>query len=240
MNNPFASELAFLDMKIGPKYSQFMIGLKESCAIRRKAGLSRLHIRSSELFASKCLQIEEEQKQLSWPQPRFDEVQSYASAAIIIAVAALESSINELYQQAIDRDRTSLKSLTIEHMVLLEQLWPDVERFSILKKYQIALTVKNSRAIEVGAEPYQSANSLVALRNGLVHFRPEWEDSLDKHLKLEKRLMKYIRPSCLTDETNLLWFPHKCLGSGSAIWAGTTAKEFSRVFCSMMGIKERL
>ena len=155
---------------------------------------------------------------------------------------ALESSVNELYQQAIDRDENALESLTKEQMALLEQLWPEVERFPILKKYQIALTVKNGNGMNTGSEPYQSAYSLVALRNGLVHFKPEWDDSLDEHLKLENRLSTYFKPNRLAEKAKgtMVWFPHKCLGAGSATWACNTVKCFSKKFCALMNIRERL
>lgn len=213
-----------------------------SVTLRVRTGLSRLHIESSAHFPNLCSQIEDEEDHLDWPQPRWDEARSYASASVILSVAALESSINELYQQAIDRDKNALESFTKEQMALLEQLWPEVERFPILKKYQVALTVKNGNGMHTGNEPYQSAYSLVALRNGLVHFKAEWDDSLDEHLKLENRLRSYFKPSRLAERAkgSMVWFPHKCLGAGSATCACNTAKCFSKNFCALMGIKERL
>src|SRR4030042_2452948 len=110
--------------------------------LRVKCGLANLHINSCSLFSNLFQQVEDEEEHLDWPQPRWDEARSYALSAVVLAVAALESSINELYQQAIDRDKNPLESLTNEQLSLLEQLWPEVEKFPILRKYQIALTAK--------------------------------------------------------------------------------------------------
>jgi len=218
------------------------MGVSVSVTLRVKTGLSRLHIDSSILFATHCSRIEEEEGHLEWPQPGWDKTRSYALASIILAVAALESSVNELYQQAIDGDTNALASLTKEQMGLLEQLWPEVEKLSILKKYQLALTVKNGSGMDTGIEPYQSTRALIALRNGLLHFKPEWDDSLDEHMKLEALLKSYFKPSRLVERLkgSMVWFPHKCLGAGSAIWAGDTVKRFSRNFCNLMGIRARL
>jgi hypothetical protein len=216
--------------------------MRVTLTVTVKAGLSSLHLNSSILFANVCSQIEDEESNLPWPQPSWDKARSYASAAVILAVAALESSVNELYQQAIDRDVEALKSLTKEQMSLLEQLWPEIERFPILRKYQVALTVKHGNGMDIGKEPYQSASSLVEFRNGLVHFKPEWDDSLDAHLKLENRLRQYFKQSRLTEKEtgDMVWFPKRCLGAGSAIWAAKTAIRFSKEFSNLMGIKDRL
>jgi len=210
--------------------------------LRVKSGLARLHIDSCSLFANLCKKIEDEEEHLNWPQPRWDEARSYALSSVVLAVAALESSINELYQQAIDRDKNALESLTNEQLSLLEQLWHDVEKFPILSKYQIALTAKGSESMVMGTEPYQSAAALVSLRNALLHFKPEWDDTLYKHQKLEEKLRNYFGPSKLADKAKgrMVWFPHKCLGASCANWSYGTAMRFSEQFCMKMDIKKRL
>ena len=204
--------------------------------LRVKANFSKHHLDSSILFADKCLHIENEESSIKWPQPRFDEALNYSSAAIVMAVAALESYINQIYESAHDVSGGLLESLANEKKELLVLHWPEVERFPILKKYQIALTIKNGKGMDIGKEPYQSVDALIRLRNGLVHFKPEWDDSLRKHMELEKRLRNYFKPSRLTIHTNLVWFPYKCLGSGAAIWAGSVTRIYVKEFCKQMDI----
>jgi len=189
-----------------------------------------------------CAEIESHEKHMEWPQPSWDRTRSYALASVILAVGALESSINELYQQAIDRDKNALENLSEAQMKLLEQLWTQAEEFSILRKYQVALVACGRDPMQEGSEPFQSAAALIVLRNALTHFKPEWDDSLIEHKKLERRLRSYFAPSALAERAKgrIVWFPHKCLGAGCATWACTTAEEFSNAFCALMQIRKRL
>lgn len=207
-----------------------------------KSGLARLHIESCSLFSDLCQLIEEEEEHLDWPQPRWDKARSYALSSVVLAVAALESFINEFYLEAIDRSKNVQRSLTNEQLSLLEQLWPEVEKFPVLRKYQVALTAKGSESMSTATDPYQPAAALVALRNALVHFKPEWDYSLNEHQKLEARLKSYFRSSRLSNKAKgeMVWFPNKCLGAGCAMWSQATAKSFSERFCRKMGIKTRL
>jgi hypothetical protein len=48
--------------------------------------------------------------------------------------------------------------------------------------------VKGCWSSAKGTELHQSDAALVSLRNAFVHFKPEWDDSLNKHQKLEAKL----------------------------------------------------
>jgi hypothetical protein len=210
--------------------------------LRVKSGLSQFHLDSAKLFAVACAAIENAEKHMEWPQPRWDEARSNALAAVILAAASLESSINEFYKQALDRDKNALKSLTEHQMNLLSELWPDIERLSPLRKYQIALSAAGNDSLSQGEEPYQSADGLMRLRNALVHFKPEWDDELKDHRTLEQRLSSLFPVSALAARASghMVWFPHKCLGAGCAQWAIESAERFSQHFVSTLGIRERL
>ena len=210
--------------------------------LRVKSGLFQFHLDSAEHFASACAKIESEEKHLEWPQPRWDEARSNALAAVLLAAASLESSVNELYQQAVDKDRNALKSFSDSQMKLLAELWPEIEKLSPMRKYQVALVVVEHEPMSQGQEPYRSADGLMRLRNALVHFRPEWDDELRDHRLLEKRLSQLFPVSALADRAKgqMVWFPHKCLGAGCAEWAIESAVRFSRQFVNTLGIRERL
>ena len=128
-----------------------------------KVGLSQRHLAAAEYFASQCKAIETEEAPMDWPQPRWAELQSYSAATVILAVAALEASANELYLQATDRSQSALEPLSDKQLSLLAQLWHEVGQFRILNKYQVALTACGKEPMEMGAEPYQSASTLIAL-----------------------------------------------------------------------------
>jgi len=210
--------------------------------VRTKAGLFQFHLNSAERFAFACSKIEREENHLEWPQPRWDESRSNALAAVLLAAAALESSVNEFYQQAVDRDKDALKPLSETQMKLLAELWPDIEKLSPMRKHQVALVAMGHKPMIIGQEPYRSADGLMRLRNALVHFKPEWDNDLRDHRSLEQRLSQLFPVSALADRAKgkMIWFPHKCLGAGCAEWAIESAVKFSQQFVNTLGIRERL
>lgn len=210
--------------------------------LRVKSGLFQFHLDSAERFALACAKIESEEKHLDWPQPRWDEARSNALAAVLLAAASMESSVNEFYQQAVDRDENALKSLSETQMKLLAELWPEIEKLSPMRKHQVAVVAMGHEPMNKGQEPYRSADGLMRLRNALVHFRPEWDDDLKDHRSLEQRLSQLFPVSALADRAKgqMVWFPHKCLGAGCAEWAIESAVQFSQQFVNTLGIRERL
>jgi hypothetical protein len=207
-----------------------------------KAGLFQFHLESAARFASVCAKIESEEQHLEWPQPRWNEARGNALAAVILAAASLESSVNEFYQQAIDSDKGALKPLSNIQMKLLAELWPEIEKLSPIRKHQVALVAMGYEPMNKGQEPYVSADGLMRLRNALVHFKPEWDMDLRDHKTLEQRLSKLFPVSALADRANgsMVWFPHKFLGAGCAKWAIESAVRFSQQFVITLGIRERL
>jgi hypothetical protein len=201
--------------------------------LTRKHSLSRQHFWAADYFAKRAAEIEAKTKPLS------DEIRSqhraYVTGAIISAVAALESSINELYLEAQDH---TLKGLDSGKVALLEQFWPEIEQYPILHKYQTALLIVGASKLDKGQSPYQDAESLRKLRNALIHYKPEWDNELDIHKDLEARLRSKF-DECSFAQPSSLWFPHKCLGSGCARWSVDTISVFMREFCQRAQIPER-
>jgi len=70
--------------------------------LRVKANLSRQLLATAKLFVRHCAEIAEREGELDWPQPNWEASRSYAIGAIVMAVSALEASINELYLEAVD------------------------------------------------------------------------------------------------------------------------------------------
>jgi len=210
--------------------------------VRVKAGLFQFHLDSADRFASVCAKIESEEKHMEWPQPRWDEARSNSLAAVLLAAASLESSVNEFYQQAVDKDGNALKPLSESQIKLLAELWPEIEKLSPLRKHQIALVTMGHEPMSQGQEPYRSADGLMRLRNALVHFKPEWDNDLKDHRSLEQRLSQLFPVSVLANRAKgqMLWFPYKCLGAGCAEWAIESAVRFSQQFANTLGIRERL
>ena len=120
-------------------------------------------------------------------------------------------------------------------------LWESVDRTNILAKYQRVLAVCGKDRLAKGAEPYQSADTLIDLRNAVVHFKPEWGDELAEHARLEKRLSSKFEDCALASRAtgHMVWFPGRCLGLGCANWAVGTVERFVGEFCGRLGIRGR-
>ena len=209
--------------------------------VRVKENLGNQHFQSAIRFADRCTDIEEREHQQAWPQPSWEECKSFAVAAVLLAASALEASINELFLEAIDANRSSLGSLDDNQLGVLAVLWHEVEQNSTLSKYRVVLAACGREKMDQGSDPYQSAYALAKLRNALVHFKPEWDDEAKQHRALEKHLTGRFPDSQLTARIpgHMQWFPGKCLGAGAASWAVDTVERFSIEFCDRLQIRRR-
>jgi hypothetical protein len=203
---------------------------------RRKHSMSRQHLAAASYFAANSQELE-----ATVSQPTEEERshhRAYVTGAILSSVAFLEASINELFLECIGNDTGKLGPLQDAAKQAMAEAWPSVERRPILEKYQHALVKSNLREFKKGRPPYQDASSLVALRNALVHYTPEWDDEETLHDNLRKRLSRKFEPNPFA-APGTLWFPHVCLGAGCASWATDTARRFSQDFTQRMGIPTR-
>ncbi len=103
-----------------------------------------------------------------------------------MSVAALEAYINEVFvdYQIYFPDRDA---------VIFELLWEAIKKSDkTLDKYQTALKLNRVSLFEIGKNPYQDAKLLIGLRNELVHFKPEWDDDANEHIKLATKLESKI------------------------------------------------
>jgi hypothetical protein len=205
-----------------------------------KHSFTRQHFRAASFFASSAADLEgrigaaNEQNDIRKPQHR-----AHVVGAIVSAVMGLEACINEVYLDACNRSKRNLAGLDEGAMSLLALWWPEIESRPILLKYEHALLLLGKPPLPKGQNPHQDADHLIHLRNALTHYKPEWDDSLDKHGDLQSRLTGKFDLNPLSTE-NALWFPHQCLGSGCAKWAVSAAEEFVRAFSRHLGIPERL
>jgi hypothetical protein len=79
-------------------------------------------------------------------------------------------------------------------------------------------------------------DSLIALRNALVHYKPEWDTEQKKHKEIEDRLIKSRFALNPFAGPNDAFFPKKCLGHGCAEWAVTSGVTFINEFFNRLGL----
>jgi hypothetical protein len=156
--------------------------------------------------------------------------------AVTASVAFLECSINGLYEHAASRFGRQTK-----YRGLLASVYHDKLKFDnlpYLTKYQVALALAHKPMLELGKEPYQSADLLNQLRNALIHPKEifagidDWSDRMRSGLKehpakskLEDRLTGRFAFNSVQDE-EVEFIPHRCLSPSCALWSVETAIDF--------------
>lgn len=207
-----------------------------SATARVKYNFSKQHLQGAEFFAQQARNLESSVQAVT--DNHQSQHRAYVTSAILSSVAFLEASINELYYSACNKDLTALPNFDLHMFDLFAQFWEDVETYPILNKYQVALALAGKSRFDPGGSPYQEAESLVKLRDCLVHYKPEWDDERGRHQKLESRLKGKFPLNPLVAKA-ALWFPHRCLSAGCAAWSAETARKFSDEFCSRLAIPLR-
>ena len=83
-----------------------------------------------------------------------------------------------LTEQALASTRPTHRGIPDDALATMRELWngkDQAERMlSLLSKFQVALVCAGHERIHQGAEPFQSADVLIDLRDALVHFKPQW------------------------------------------------------------------
>jgi hypothetical protein len=161
---------------------------------------------------------------------------AFVTSAVFASAAFLETSIIDLYME--------LKKLSESHsnirreLAMLPRVWPEIAGAPVLHKYQLALSVADADQYNEGRSPFLDADSLIHLRDALLDYTPEWDDSRGKHHSLQKRLQGKI-PLNPFAPPGSPWFPDGCLSAGCATWSVRAAQFFSDDFCHRMAIPAR-
>lgn len=120
-------------------------------------------------------------------------------------------------------------SLTEPQAKVISGLWnrgvPRTARYSILEKYQLALVEIGRAAFDEGRRPFQDVKLLVGLRNALVHFEPEIQESgstPENTPRLAERLAGKVPLSPFVSEFDRV-FPQRFLSFGAAAWGADAA-----------------
>lgn len=211
---------------------------------------STQHYYSADLFAKAAAELEEQENRDE--RGLYARHQAYTSGAVLAAVAFMEGYINELFSHcAGGLGGSSVHGLSIDERSLLGRLWkrgvPRTARFAVLDKYDIALDLLAKPPFDRGQEPFQGASALIALRNALIHFEPEFYpvpnlrgDPIPQDVlpDLEKKLHGRFALNPLAYD-QFGFFPDKCLSAGGARWAVESSTSLVYAFVKRMGIVER-
>lgn len=154
---------------------------------------------------------------------------SDAFVAIILAAAATEAFINELAELvSITRIRLD-ETLTDEQRSfadVIRKLESERPRGALQKKYLGAAEALGS-PFDPGSNPFQDFNTLVKLRDSLMHVKPNTDTEVDSDGRLRTPMPAHIRAlqqrGLARRDTNISWFD-ALLTQEIADWAPATAR----------------
>jgi hypothetical protein len=201
------------------------------------ASLYRHHLYAARHLSDLACQLEQEHAGTADPAI-VRRHRAYVIGSVLAATAFLESSINELYLEVQDHLMNDGSGGRRRVLSVPAHFWSSVARPPILHKYQLALVVADAEPFDEGRSPFREVDGLVALRDALVHGRPEWRDQHGRRQNLERRLRAKFKLNALAG-TEWSEFPDQLLGAGCASWAVRVAERFSDEFCHRMAIPAR-
>ena len=202
------------------------------------ATLYRHHLFAARHLSELACDIEKKHEGTSDPEI-IRQHRAYVIGAILSAAAFLEASINELYLEVQDHEGNGEPRGGRRRVLAVPaHFWSPEARPPILHKYQLALVVADAEPFDEGRAPFRDADGLIALRDALVHGRPEWRDQHGRRQNLQRRLRAKFSHNKLAREGEPE-FPDRLLGAGCAEWAVRVSERFSSDFCHRMAIPAR-
>lgn len=201
--------------------------------LRQRPNFSVQHMIAAARFARLCYKVEDDNAGAPFG-PFFDEITNYVTATILSSVASLESNINEIFSDI----RDNIIVFNGLDMNLFREVWDLIKEKPILEKYQFVLVLKKKERMDKGDKRYQKVDALIKVRNGLVHFKPEWLGEQQEHEKIGKLLKGKFTLSPFFDE-NVPIFPLRCMTYGFADWAVRSSLEFAEWFNKCADLSNR-
>lgn len=187
------------------------VSLTATATVRRN--FSSQHLNAADHFARELHRHEAEYAGAGLG-PHFDFSSWNGSAAIILSFSAIEAAVDEAE----------------DDLGLPVELTDALGRAPTLGHAQALLALRENVLFDQGAEPFQSAELLRILRNGLVHPRAEWDNARDRNKALSRKIVgAHLQLSPFLPDPDLA-FPHGCMSAGVATWAATSARQFIREF----------
>ncbi|WP_068016779.1 hypothetical protein [Nocardia mexicana] len=161
-----------------------------------------------------------------------------AISAVTSSVLFLEALVNETFQDAYDdgHGASRISVLSASAVAKMQGAWQVAEyQLRTLEKFQLALDFASKPRLDEGAWPFQTTNTMVKLRNLLIHPKPQWDnlDNGDKFLRTLKTAQGFMENQ---QPLGTPWFPNKALGAGCAGWACDTSKTFANEWLDRLGL----
>ncbi len=210
--------------------------------IQARSYFSQEHIKAAALFTRQTYQIEEDYRRNGVINDELiEDHRSFVSGAVFATVSFIEASINELFADALEHPGSDITvnidpdtKLLLAQMSKLRVLRP----LSTLPKFQMALSLSKKGLLDEGGTPYQDVNTLIVIRNTLIHSEPFWErgeeTAIDKQILHLQQANRFSLNPLRVGRTNS-FFPDLCLSHGCAEWGVKKSLELVTLFSSRIG-----
>jgi hypothetical protein len=215
----------------------------EESEIRFRDCFSVRYIQSAALLCQLAYAIEREYREgKEIPETLRLRHEVFVLNSVLSSAAFLESTINELYADAVD---DAYFYADEKHEALLKTIseqWQNEKNFDrapLLNKYQKILVISGEDPFDENDQAFANLRMLVDIRNHLMHYKREWvvfhehwspdkgnEGTTEKFEKILKKKFA-INPFA---HKNQPFFPDKCLGHGCAEWAVVNSLIFTDEF----------
>jgi len=196
-----------------------------------RTNLSIHHFLGAVRFSRQVAQIEDSNRGKPFGD-FFEEILWFGSACVLSSVAGLEAYANELFVDRADH----FPDLRTE---IADKLWELFEQKPLLEKFDMALLLKQKPLLQRGESPTQDVAALIALRNGLTHFKPEWDNQQTSHARIGQQLANRFAPSAFLPQTEGV-FPRRWASHGCTRWAVQSSVSFVRDFEVQAGVAPKI
>jgi hypothetical protein len=206
--------------------------IDEESAIRFRDCLSVRYIQSAAVLCRLGYEIEKQYSESGEvSEEELIRHEAFILNSILSAVAFLESIINELYSDAVDKAYIFYDEKNEILLKTIGEKWNNEKNFDrqpLLTKYQKILRIAGASEFDDDDPAFANIHNLVEIRNFLMHYKREWltvkkgkvtgVSGITHGEKLEKILKTRFAPNPFAHK-NQPFFPDKCLGHGCAEWA---------------------
>jgi hypothetical protein len=194
---------------------------------RTRMNLGIHHLLAAGRMAAQVSAVERDHRDQQFGE-FWDEILQFGLGVVTLSASSIESYANELYFEGSaispplnDKAGSELADL--------------VDREPILRKFSMALAIRSGKDLDFGIAPVQNADALIKLRNAVVHFRPEWFSSQEKHDKLSRVLQHKFQGSPFLAGESL--FPRAWASADFCGWALRSTVVFLEHFHSEAGLQ---
>jgi hypothetical protein len=199
--------------------------------LKIRSSLIEQRIFSAVMFAKQAGNLEKQFNKETVEKYTIKEHRGYVIAAITECGAFLESTISEFLCNIKD-DCSQVPILNDQLKHVFKVMFEDIEKMSgVINKFNKVLELCQISPINLGENPGQDAETVIDLRNNLVHYKPKWRGDTPSNERKEKRisqLEKRLNSNPFIEGNP--FFPHQCLSYDCAKWAIETCIQFNDQF----------